>query len=108
MKRFRKGGYQPEELKVYWSAKQLEDLCPKEGDNSETTPPPPHDPSDADAIANLRAHPVSTRNHQCQIKYVHKGIEKAVFDIPEDAQVIVLNFAVNIVINNSCQDLFIH
>ncbi|CAF1405754.1 unnamed protein product [Rotaria sp. Silwood1] len=54
---------------------------------------PPHDPSDADVVKALREHPVSKRNNAGQINYINKGIEKAVFDIPEDAQIIVLNFA---------------
>ncbi|CAF3766665.1 unnamed protein product [Rotaria sordida] len=54
---------------------------------------PPHDPSDADVIRALRQYPVSKRNNAGKITYVNKGIEKAVFDVPEDAQIIVLNFA---------------
>ncbi|CAF1191640.1 unnamed protein product [Adineta steineri] len=52
-----------------------------------------HDPSDADAIQALYEFPVSKRNHAGKITYVNKGIEKAVFDAPKDAQLIVLNFA---------------
>ncbi|CAF1423147.1 unnamed protein product [Adineta steineri] len=52
-----------------------------------------HDPSDADAIQALYEYPVSKRNHAGKITYVNKGIEKAVFDAPKDAQLIVLNFA---------------
>ncbi|UJR21794.1 hypothetical protein I4U23_024869 [Adineta vaga] len=88
---FRKDGYKPEELKVYWNAEQLETLCQQDGDDPHRMPP--HDPSDTDAIENLRKYPVATRKHSGQITYVDKGIEKAVFDIPDDAQVIVLNFA---------------
>lgn len=54
-----------------------------------------HDPSDADAVLALLQYPVSKRNHAGKITYVNKGIEKAVFDAPEDAQLIVLNFAVS-------------
>ncbi|CAF4541004.1 unnamed protein product, partial [Rotaria sp. Silwood2] len=54
---------------------------------------PPHDPSDVDVVQALREHPVSKRNNSRKITYVNKGIEKAVFDIPEDAQIILLNFA---------------
>jgi hypothetical protein len=93
MTKFRKDGFKPEELKIYWNLEQLENLCPKQGEQSDIIPPP-HDPSDIDAIKNLRQYPVSTRNHSGTITYVHKGIEKAVFDIPPDAQIIVLNFAV--------------
>jgi hypothetical protein len=151
MARFRSHGWEPEELKIYWNAKQLENLCPQydteengkqnlkaEGEtkdevknvteaevNIESTDEvktetkdeaivekadeatnetkisakaeylPPHDPSDADVVLALREYPVSNRNHECTITYVHKGIEKAVFDAPEDAQLIVLNFAVS-------------
>ncbi|CAF4003253.1 unnamed protein product [Rotaria magnacalcarata] len=55
----------------------------------------PHDPSDADIIQALRECPVWKRNNAGKITYVNRGIEKAVFDIPENAQIIVLNFAVN-------------
>ncbi|CAF5226106.1 unnamed protein product, partial [Rotaria magnacalcarata] len=55
----------------------------------------PHDPSDADIMQALRECPVLKRNNGGKITYVNKGIEKAVFDIPENAQIIVLNFAVN-------------
>lgn len=72
---------------------QLENLCPKQGESPEITPP--HDPSDDDAIKNLRQYPVSNRNHAGQISYINDGIERAVFGIPEDAQIILLNFAVN-------------
>ncbi|CAF4141450.1 unnamed protein product [Rotaria magnacalcarata] len=52
-----------------------------------------HDPSDADAAEALRQYPVSKRNNAGKITYINQGIEKAVFDIPENAQIIVLNFA---------------
>ncbi|CAF4140426.1 unnamed protein product, partial [Rotaria magnacalcarata] len=93
MNRFRKDGFKPEELKVYWNEEQLEDLCPKheQCDNSERLPP--HDPSDIDAIQYLRQYPVSQRNHAVEIRYVNNGIQLAVFDVPNDAQIIVLNFA---------------
>ena len=84
--RFRSQGWQPEELKLYWNVEQIENLCHEELEC---------DPSDTDAVSALRQNPVSKRNHQCQITYVNKGIEKAVFDVPEDAQIIVLNFAVS-------------
>lgn len=89
MKRFRNDGFRPEELKLYWNPKQIEKLCP---DASEQIP---FDPSDSGAVDNLRQYPVSERNHRGRITYVTNGIEKAVFDIPEDAQIILLNFAVN-------------
>ena len=91
MSRFRSQGWEPNELKLYWNATQLENLCPKEDKND----PPTSDPSDADVVVALRQYPVSKRNHDVKISYIHKGIEKAVFDAPEDAQLIVLNFAVS-------------
>ncbi len=157
MTRFRNHGWEPNELKIYWNAEQLENLCPKHEAETESKAEtkvettdeskdetkveaeteskdetkaetkveitdevkhevqdetkaeakvekkveakdenlPPHDPSDADVILALRQYPVSNRNHDCTITYVNKGIEKAVFDAPEDAQLIVLNFAVS-------------
>ncbi|CAF1275728.1 unnamed protein product [Rotaria sp. Silwood1] len=53
----------------------------------------PGNPTDDDAVENLRKYPISERNHSGKINYVTKGIEKAVFDIPENAQIILLNFA---------------
>ena len=100
MNRFRKNGWEPHELKVYWNEKQLEILCPKDG-QPEDDRKPPHDPSDADVIDALRRNPVSKRNHAGKIAYVNQGIEKAVFDVPEDAQIIVLNFAVSCFSPNS-------
>lgn len=105
MQRFRSGGFKPEELKVYWNAEQLEHLCPKSSDGPDTKPP--HDPSDADAVENLRAYPVPQRNHQGRIKYVNNGIEKAVFDVPTGAQIIVLNFAVTAMVSRAIETISI-
>ncbi|CAF0719890.1 unnamed protein product [Adineta ricciae] len=90
MKKFRAEGFKPEELKVYWNAEQLESLCPTEGEDEDKIS---YDPSDKDAYENLRQYPVASRRNRGEITYVTNGIEKAVFDIPEDAQIIVLNFA---------------
>lgn len=115
MSRFRRRGWKPNELKIYWNSQQLEDLCPKslaenqqvkeENDQKQSTQKsdnnnasndlPPHDPSDKDAVLALREYPVSKRNYKCQIEFIHNGIEKAVFQAPKDAQLIVLNFAVS-------------
>ncbi|CAF4685296.1 unnamed protein product, partial [Rotaria sp. Silwood2] len=54
---------------------------------------PSHDPSDVDVVQALLEYPVSKRNNLGKITYVNKGIEKAIFDIPEDDQIILLNFA---------------
>ncbi|CAF0972732.1 unnamed protein product [Rotaria sordida] len=87
MKKFRKNGFDPKELKLYWNVKQIENLCP------ESRGKILYDPSDEDAVENLRQYPVSERNHNGIITYITNGIEKAVFDVPENAQVILLNFA---------------
>ncbi|UJR20300.1 hypothetical protein I4U23_023431 [Adineta vaga] len=111
MKRFRSEGWDPKELKLYWDVQQLEDLCPKdeiqtkvleekekdeiktENEQTNESNTLPCDPSDLDAMEALRQYPVSQRNHATKIEYINKGIEKAVFDAPEDVQLIVLNFA---------------
>ena len=93
MKKFREDGYTPDELKLYWNSEQLENLCLNRGGSSGIIPS--HDPSDDDAVQNLRKYPVSERNHSGEIRYVNDGIERAVFDVPEEAQIILLNFAVN-------------
>lgn len=93
MEKFRQDGFAPEELKLYWNAEQLENLCPKPGEASKTTST--HDSSDIDAVENLLKYPVAQRHHSGEIRYVHDGIERAVFDVPEEAQIILLNFAVN-------------
>ncbi|CAF1149942.1 unnamed protein product [Didymodactylos carnosus] len=94
MTRFRENGWEPDELKVYWNAEQLEILCPKDDQlDKEDGRLPPHDPSDVDVVEALRQCPVSKRNHAGKITYVNNGIEKAVFDVPRNAQIIVLNFA---------------
>lgn len=97
MTRFRSQGWQPEELKLYWNVEQIENLCQTcQSENEEIE----CDPSDVDAVLALRQYPVSKRNHESEITYINKGIEKAVFDAPEDAQLIVLNFAVSYLIKN--------
>jgi hypothetical protein len=101
MARFRSHGWDPKELKIYWNLQQLENLCPKpdaeENDkNDVNNEEPEHDPSDADVVLALRQYPVSKRNYDCKIKYINTGIENAVFDAPEHAQLIVLNFAVSL------------
>lgn len=73
-------------------------MCPKEGEDQDKIS---YDPSDKDAFKNLRQYPVASRRNRGEINYVTNGIEKAVFDIPEESQVIVVNFAVNFLINNA-------
>jgi hypothetical protein len=86
----RSQGFKHEELKLYWNVEQIENLC------SRDDAPRSHDPSDIDAIDNIRQHPVAQRNHRGTITYVHAGIEQAVFDVPSTAQIILLNFAVRL------------
>ena len=93
MKRFRPDGWKQEELKVYWNVQQLEKLCQVEDCSL-------HDPSDVDAVDNLRRFPVHERNHEGKIDFIHMGIERAVFTVPEDAQIILLNFAVSVLLSD--------
>lgn len=88
MSQYRANGFLPEELKVYWNYEQIEQLCQKSN--------PPYDPSDKDVIENLQKHPVAQRAHSGRITYKTTGIEKVVFEVPEGAQIILLNFAVNL------------
>lgn len=87
MAQYRPNGFEPEELKIYWNYEQIEQLCRK--------PDEPHDPSDKNVIDNLRHHPLEKRNHSGKISYRTMGIEKVVFEVPESAQIILLNFAVD-------------
>jgi hypothetical protein len=91
----RRNGFEPHELKVYWNSEQLEILCRNVGQQTEASTLPPHDPSDGDVVLALRKFPVSERKHAGKITYVNKGIETAVFDVPTDAHIILLNFAVS-------------
>lgn len=89
IQKFRENGFDPRELKLYWNVKQIENLCPEWSEKIL------FDPSDNDAVENLRAYPVSERKHSGKITYITDGIEKAVFHVPDNAQIILLNFAVN-------------
>ncbi|CAF0938712.1 unnamed protein product [Adineta ricciae] len=98
MKQFRSYGWNPKDLKLYWTLQQLEDLCPKnevktENEQTNRINALLCDPSDVDTMEALRRHPVSQRNHTCKLEYINKSIEKAVFDVPEQAQLIILTFA---------------
>lgn len=86
MEKSRPNGYEAKELKVYWNYEQIATLC--------GSPDPPHDPSDRDVIENLHQSPIKQRKNQGKIDYITMGIEKAVFEVPEGAQIILLNFAV--------------
>ena len=114
----RPNGFKNEELKIYWNIEQIEALCPKddsekpmvdhdpkktaddhdpkqptaEHDTKKTTDD--HDPSDEDVVENLKKFPTERRKYKGEISYINEGIEKAVFNVPEDAQIILLNFAV--------------
>ena len=88
MEKYRPQGFLPDELKVYWNYEQIAQLC--------QTTNPPHDPSDKDVIGNLQKHPVERHFHSGRITYKTTGIEKVVFEVPESAQIILLNFAVDL------------
>lgn len=88
MNKSRPNGFHPNELKLYWNYEQIENLCPEKSIRIEC------DPSDEDARLNLCQFPVQQRNHRGQITFIHDAIQQAVFNLPSNAQIILLNFAV--------------
>lgn len=109
MKQYRKEGWKPEELKLYWNLQQIENLC-RRNENVVLQETNEHmiDPSDKDAYENLRIYPVGKRNHSTNFEFINKGIEQAVFDAPVDVQLIVLNFAVGFILSISMFTLQTH
>lgn len=92
MKKSRPSGYTDDEIKIYWCIEQVEALCArKEAFPYEIE----HEPADAKVVLNLQNNPVENRAYKGEIQYVTKGIQEAVFDVPPDAQIILLNFAVS-------------
>jgi len=82
--KYRQDGFRPEELKIYWNYNQIRDL----NNNDRFNPITDSDTNDA-----LLKSPVDTRNNSGTIEFIKSGIENAVFQVPEDKQVIVLDFA---------------
>lgn len=82
--KYRKNGFQPNELKLYWNYQQIKDLNQDKLYNSIT------DSDTNDALLNS---PVDKRNNSGKIQFIRSGIENAVFQVPEGKQVIVLDFA---------------
>jgi hypothetical protein len=82
--KYRSEGFQPEELKLYWNYEQIRELNKTDRYNPTT---------DSDTNSALLRSPVDTRNNAGKIRFVRSGIEKAVFQVPENKQVIVLDFA---------------
>jgi hypothetical protein len=80
----REQGFQLNELKLYWNYNQIRDLNKDDRFNPIT---------DSDTHEALIKSPVDTRNNSGEIKFIKSGIEDAVFQVPEDKQVIVLDFA---------------
>jgi len=82
--KYRQDGFRPEELKLYWNYQQIRDLDKNDCFNPIT---------DNDTHNALLKSPVDKRANSGQIEFVRSGIENAVFQVPEDKQVIVLDFA---------------
>lgn len=82
--KYRELGFQPDELKIYWNYDQIRDLNKTDRFNPIT---------DHDTNAALTKSPVDTRNNSGEIKFIRSGIEDAIFQVPEDKQVVVLDFA---------------
>ena len=82
--RFRSQGFEPQELKIYWNYEEIESLNQNNRFNPIT---------DSDTNQALQQCPVAERKNKGNIVYRRSGIEKAVFEIPNDKQIIVLDFA---------------
>jgi hypothetical protein len=82
--KYRENGFQPEELKLYWNYEQIHQLDQQNFFNPDT---------DADVHSNLLSNPVCIRQNAGKISFHRTGIEKAVFNVPTDKQIIVLDFA---------------
>lgn len=81
---YRSGGFQPNELKLYWNYDEIEYL---------TTPHDYNPITDTDSHKRLLKWPVSRRKNSGTIRFLRSGIQDAVFEVPKDNQVIVLDFA---------------
>ncbi|CAF4993011.1 unnamed protein product [Rotaria sp. Silwood1] len=82
--RYRKHGFQPNELKIYWNYQQIRDIIK---DNS-------YNPvADIDARKSLLEIPVYKRNNRGTFHFITSGIQDAVFHVPKGKQIIVLDFA---------------
>ncbi|CAF1535730.1 unnamed protein product [Adineta steineri] len=85
IEKYRKDGFKPDELKLYWNYQEIESLHKKDYFNPTT---------DTDTNKALEAKPVDQRKNSGAVKFYQSGIEDAVFDEElEDKQIIVLDFA---------------
>lgn len=83
--KFRKEkGFLPRELKIYWNYDEIKSLKESGKFNPET---------DTDTHAALNEYPVDQRQNDVKIEFIHSPIEEAVFKVPENKQIIVLDFA---------------
>ncbi|CAF1199966.1 unnamed protein product [Adineta steineri] len=82
--RHRSKGFQPDELKIYWNYNQIYLLQSYFEYNPIT---------DTDARNALSKLPVHKRKHSGKIQFIISGIQHAVFKVPKNKQVIVLDFA---------------
>ena len=82
--KYRQNGFLPKELKLYWNYDQIKRLDQSDQFNSDT---------DQDSHDTLVSSPVHKRNNAGKVEYIRSGIEDAVFRVPDNHQVIVLDFA---------------
>jgi hypothetical protein len=82
-----KDGFSPEQLKVYFNKKQIENI-PFSQATFQT-----YGFVDSDARANMNTYPLEQRHNKGQINTKKGRIEQAIFGIPPDKQIIVLDFA---------------
>lgn len=82
--KYRQDGFLPNELKLYWNYEQIKNLDQPDQFNPET---------DQDSHDNLLSSRVQTRKNAGKVEYIRSGIEEAIFKVPDDHQIIVLDFA---------------
>ncbi|CAF0858789.1 unnamed protein product [Adineta ricciae] len=82
--KYRKNGFLTNELKLYWNYNQIKMLNQPDQFNPDT---------DQDSHDSLALSPVHVRKNAGKVEYIRSGIEDAVFRVPDDHQVIVLDFA---------------
>ena len=104
IQKYRSEGFFPKELKLYWNYEEIRQLVQEKRVNKETDQETPcntetnqearfNPETDQDTHKALMEFPVYKRKHKGTVRYKITGIEKAVFDVAEKKQIIVLDFA---------------
>lgn len=82
--RYRQDGFQMSDLKIYWNYDEINQLKDDDKFNPET---------DNDTNQALKQYPVDQRQNNGTIHFLCSGIEEAIFKVPDNKQIIVLDFA---------------